>query len=45
MSKLFDMIFGCWHKKQSWVFGRGVRTYRVCMDCGKRIPYRIGEAV
>ena len=43
---LFDMVFGCWHKRCS--FPVTVRrtnaasvtvTYVVCLDCGREFPY------
>jgi hypothetical protein len=43
MSKLLAFLFGCRHANTSWPFGnreRGVETYKVCLDCGKRIPYK-----
>lgn len=40
MSKLLDFLFGCRHANTSWPFGRGLKTYKVCFDCGKQIPYK-----
>lgn len=46
---LFDLLFGCWHRRRS--FPRTVRpgtriaaaavtgTYVVCLDCGRELPY------
>jgi predicted transcriptional regulator len=48
---LFDMVFGCWHKRCSFpitVRGKLLRTnvtasvtgtYVVCLDCGREFPY------
>ena len=48
---VFDMLFGCWHKKYSFpiTVKRGSNnhchaasvtgTYVVCLDCGKEFPY------
>ena len=48
---LFDMVFGCWHKRCSFaitVRGKLRRdtaaasvtgTYVVCLDCGREFPY------
>jgi hypothetical protein len=48
---LFDMVFGCWHKRCSFAFTvRGklrrdtaaasvTGTYVVCLDCGREFPY------
>ena len=48
---LFDMAFGCWHKRCSFpipVRGKLLRTtvaasvtgtYIVCHDCGREFPY------
>lgn len=48
--KLFDMLFGCWHKRLSFPISgkRGQRrpsaahetgTYVVCLDCGREFAY------
>ena len=49
--RLFDLIFGCWHKRCSFpitVRGKQRRstaaasvtgTYVVCLDCGREFPY------
>jgi hypothetical protein len=48
---LFDLVFGCWHKRCSFpitVRGKQRRsiaatsvtgTYVVCLDCGREFPY------
>jgi hypothetical protein len=48
---LFDLVFGCWHKRRSFpitVRGRVRRstaaaavtgTYVVCLDCGREFSY------
>jgi hypothetical protein len=48
---LFDLVFGCWHKRRSFpitVRGKLRRstaaasitgTYVVCLDCGREFPY------
>jgi hypothetical protein len=48
---VFDMLFGCWHKKYSFPItvkkgsvppneaARVTGTYVVCLDCGKEFPY------
>ena len=48
---LFDLVFGCWHKRCSFpitVRGKLRRgtaaasvtgTYVVCLDCGREFPY------
>jgi len=48
---LFDLVFGCWHKRCSFpitVHGKLRRstaaasltgTYVVCLDCGREFPY------
>ena len=48
---LFDMVFGCWHKRCSFaitVRGKLHRdttaasvtgTYVVCLDCSREFPY------
>jgi hypothetical protein len=48
---LFDLVFGCWHKRFSFpitVRGKVRRdaaaasvtgTYVVCLDCGREFPY------
>ena len=48
--KLYDLVFGCWHRKLSFPIStpRGQRrstaacetgTYVVCLDCGREFPY------
>jgi hypothetical protein len=49
LAKLFDTLFGCWHRRYS--FPRTVHspsrsraavltgTYVVCLECGKELPY------
>jgi hypothetical protein len=50
MVKIFDALFGCWHKRISFpqTSKRGHRrcdaathtgTYVVCLDCGAEFPY------
>jgi len=50
MTNLFDMLFGCSHKKFSFPITRKrtqrgtaaaapTGTYVVCLDCGKEFPY------
>ena len=48
---LFDLVFGCWHKRCSFpITMRGklcrtsaaasvTGTYVVCLDCGREFPY------
>jgi hypothetical protein len=48
---LFDLVFGCWHKRCSFpITLRGklrrttaaasvTGTYVVCLDCGREFPY------
>jgi hypothetical protein len=48
---LFDLVFGCWHKRCSFpITARGklrrstaaasvTGTYVVCLDCGREFPY------
>ena len=46
---LFDMLFGCWHRKYTFPITADIRdghsahsnkmTYVVCLDCGKEFPY------
>lgn len=49
--RLFDMVFGCWHRRRTFpitVRGKLRRriaaavvtgTYVVCLDCGREFPY------
>ena len=51
LMSLFDLVFGCWHKRCSFpitVRGKLRRstaaasvtgTYVVCLDCGREFPY------
>ncbi len=48
---LFDMVFGCWHKRCSFPITVRCKlrsnttaaavtgTYVVCLDCGREFPY------
>ena len=52
---VFDMLFGCWHKRYSFPIttkkgstppneaARVTGTYVVCLDCGKEFPYDWGK--
>jgi hypothetical protein len=48
--KIFDALFGCWHKRMSFPMTRRRQqrrsepashtgTYIVCLDCGKEFAY------
>ena len=37
----FETFFGCHHFNQSRPFTRRRGTYKVCLDCGKEIPYSL----
>ena len=39
--RAFDCIFGCRHRNLSRPFTRSGRTYEVCVDCGKQLPYSL----
>ena len=50
ITNVFDMLFGCWHRRYSFPITTrtGQRrseaaavtgTYVVCLDCGKEFPY------
>ena len=39
--RAFDCIFGCWHRNLSRPFTCSGRTYEVCVDCGKQLPYSL----
>jgi hypothetical protein len=50
MGTLFDLFFGCWHRRMSFpmtlrpgahrnMMGSLTGTYVVCLDCGKELPY------
>jgi hypothetical protein len=50
LGKLFDLFFGCWHKRLSFrmtlragvhrsMAGSPTGTYVVCLNCGKELPY------
>jgi len=36
-------IFGCWHRNMSLPVTRGGETYRVCVRCGMRRQFHLGE--
>ena len=36
VNKVFNRLFGCWHRRMSLPFTRGNETYRTCVDCGAR---------
>ena len=35
--------FGCWHRHISRPFTLVGRTYEVCLDCGKELPYSLEQ--
>lgn len=35
----YEIFFGCSHSHQTRIFTVKEETYRVCLDCGKHIPY------
>jgi hypothetical protein len=35
--------FGCWHRHISRPFTMRGRTYEVCFDCGKELPYSLEQ--
>ena len=35
----YEIFFGCSHSHQTRIFTVKQETYRVCLDCGKHIPY------
>lgn len=43
LEKLIALLFGCSHKRTTFPMSahkhHGTRTYIVCLDCGKEIPY------
>lgn len=38
---LVSFAFGCWHRHMSRPFTLWGRTYEVCLDCGKELPYSL----
>jgi len=36
---MFNLIFGCHHRRLSRVFTIDRRTYRVCCNCGRKFAY------
>ena len=39
---LYQLVFGCWHRKLSWpltVRKPRMRTYVVCLECGAEFDY------
>jgi hypothetical protein len=55
MGRLFDLLFGCPHRRLSRPLttadpGGPRQTYVVCLDCGKRLAYdletmRVGKQI
>lgn len=43
MTRIIDALFGCSHTRHTWPisirFGRRVRPYVVCLDCGRELSY------
>jgi hypothetical protein len=37
--RVFDLVFGCRHRKLSRPFTLSGWTYEVCLECGKQFPY------
>ncbi len=38
-NRVFNWLFACRHKELTRVFTLDNETYRVCLACGKRIPF------
>jgi hypothetical protein len=38
---ILNFIFGCRHRKLSRPFTCSRRTYEVCLDCGRQVPYSL----
>lgn len=36
---VYDVLFGCWHRKLSRPFTLSGWTYEVCLNCGKKFAY------
>lgn len=41
LTKIGDLLFGCWHTNMSRVFTIDNRSYRVCCDCGAEFDYSL----
>jgi hypothetical protein len=41
LTRLIELILGCWHRKMSQPFTIAKRTYEVCLDCGKQFSYSL----
>ena len=39
MNKLFDLLFGCWHKNYTFPIKSNGLHYICCLDCGKEFDY------
>ena len=42
-SSLYQALWGCWHRNISRPFTLWGRTYEVCLDCGKELPYSLEQ--
>ena len=41
LKNAFDAVFGCRHSHLSRPFTLQRKTYEVCLDCGREIPYSL----
>ena len=39
--RVVRLAFGCWHRHISRPFTLRGRTYEICLDCGKELPYSL----
>jgi hypothetical protein len=39
LGNIWEWFFGCRHRQLSMAFTNGGETYKVCLNCGKRLPY------
>jgi hypothetical protein len=39
LNSVLDILFGCGHENVTRPFTLQKHTYKVCLDCGKELPY------
>ncbi len=43
LASVLDFAFGCHHRHLSRVFTIHGKSYKVCCDCGRRLPYSLNR--
>jgi len=41
LQKIWEFLFGCWHGRLSRPFTISGDTYKVCLNCGRKLTYSL----